>query len=539
MKACAVLAGVIVLAVLVALLALRPPAPLPATAPADRFSAARAFPDVAAIAQRPHPLRSPDQARVRDYLFVRMAALGLAPQLRPVSSPQGGLFNLLGVLPGKNRAAPAVLLMAHFDSVPAGPGAADDAAGVAALLETARALQSAPRARDVMVLLTDGEEAGLYGASGCFSADPLRAHVGAVINLEARGNRGRAVMFETHRQSGAMIEALLRAHALSGASSLMPDLYRRLPNDTDLTPALKAGFAGLNFAFFDGQGFYHRPGDTPQNLTPGSLQSIGDQALAAARALASAPALPGRGPDQVYADILGGPVLHYPPQAGWLIITLAVLALSLAGWRDLATRQTSIPGVIGGVGAFVGLLTALALALIGAGLLRARLAGPHLAPLLRHSAESLAGASLLAAGIVVVWLWLAQRALRPASLGIGALKILAVFAILLQFAAPLDAFMLAWPLLLGTVAAAHCAGQARPAPIAAPFALAALAQLFYWAGLLHALAGQESPVVLAPFAAVAAVLLLPLAPRLGRLGALGGPALAAVGLALSLAALRP
>ncbi|MDB5458438.1 MAG: peptidase [Caulobacteraceae bacterium] len=540
LKAWAAFAGVVGLALAIAVLALRPPSPASANAPAEQFSAARAFADVAAIAQRPHPIRSPEQARVRDYLFGRMVSLGLAPRLRPAASDQGGLFNLLGVLPGADRASPAVLLMAHFDSVPAGPGAADDGAGVAAVLEAARALQaSGPRGRDVMVLLTDGEEPGLYGAKAFFSGDPLRGHVGVVINLEARGNRGRAVMFETHRQGGAMVGFLTRAGALSGASSLMPDLYRRLPNDTDLTEALTRGYPGINFAFFNGFDAYHRPSDTPGNLDPGSLQSIGAQVLAAARALATAPALPGRAPDQVYADILGGPILHYPAAAGWLVLGLAVVLIGMAAWRELATKQTGIAGIAAGVGAVLGLVIVLAMALIGDGMLRGRLAGPHLAPFLRHAGEALTGAALLAAGLATLWLWSAQKALRPASLSLGGLKVLALFAILLQLAAPLDAFMLAWPLLLAAAAAAHHAGSARPSPITAPFVLVALAQLFYWAGLFYALAGQESPAVLAPFAAVATVLLLPLAPRLGRPGAFGGAALAVLGLALSLVAMRP
>ena len=75
---------------------------------------------------------------------------------------------------------------------------------MAAALETVRALKaSGPGKRDVMVLLTDGEEPGLYGAKAFFTSDPARTHVGVVINLEARGNRGRAVMFETHRQRRA------------------------------------------------------------------------------------------------------------------------------------------------------------------------------------------------------------------------------------------------------------------------------------------------------------------------------------------------
>ena len=132
-----------------------------------------------------------------------------------------------------------------------------------------------------------------------------------------------------------------------------------------------------------------------------------------------------------------------------------------------------------------------------------------------------------------------QKTLKPASLGHGALKVLSLLAIVLQLVAPPDAFMLAWPLLLAAVAAAHVAGRPRPGAIAAPFALAGLAQLFYWGGLLYALAGQESPVVLAPVALIALALALPLIPRAGRVGALGGPLLAALGLALSLAALRP
>ena len=58
---------------------------------------------------------------------------------------------LVGVLPGQDRSLPPILLMAHYDSVPASPGAADDAAGVAAILESVRAIRArraaAPRRR--------------------------------------------------------------------------------------------------------------------------------------------------------------------------------------------------------------------------------------------------------------------------------------------------------------------------------------------------------------------------------------------------------
>ena len=535
MRACATFAGVIVLALFAAVFALRPPSPAPANAPPSAFSAARAMPDVNAIARAPHPIRSAEQSRVRDYLFGRMVALGLTPQLRPVDSEKGTLFNILGVLPGADPKARALLLMAHYDSVPPGPGAADDGAGVAAVLETVRALAaSGPQARDVMVLLTDGEEPGLYGAKSFFTNDPASAHAWIAINLEARGNRGKAVMFETNRQGGALVGLLTRSGALTGASSLMPDLYRRLPNDTDPSPALQRGVAGINFAFFGGLDAYHGPSDTPERLDKGSLQSIGDQALAAARVLATTPALPGRALDQVYADILGGPILTYPADAGWLIIAAAIVCIAIAAWNGLKRDETGIAGVSGGFGAFAGLIAVLILVLPGDGLIRSQIAGRHLAPFLRRGAEVLTGAALLAAGLALVWFWLASKALRPASLRLGALKVLALLAVFLQLTAPLDAFMVAWPLLLAAIAVAFAD---RPL-IATPFALAGLAQVFYWAGLLFALIGQTTPAILVPISAVSVALLLAVAPTPGRMAALVGGAVAMVGLALTLAAMR-
>lgn len=539
MKTWAVFAGVVALSFTIAAFALRPPRPLPANASAMRFSAVRAFADVKTIAQRPHPIRSADQARVRDALFVRMADLGLAPRLRPVDSDRGGLFNLLGALPGADRAQPAVLLTAHYDSVSSGPGAADDGAGVAAILETVRALQaSGPRRRDVMVLLTDGEEAGLYGAQAFFSEDPMRAHVGVVINLEARGDRGRAVMFETHRQGGSMIGFLIGQGALTGASSLMPDLYRRLPNGTDLTEALERGYAGLNFAIFGGFDAYHRPSDTPDRLDLGSLQSLGDQALAAARALAMASAPPGRAPDQVYADILGGPILRYPMAAGWALLAVAVAGLAIAVIHALVEAQASIAGLAAGALGWTGLAVVLAFAFFADGRLRAALAAGHVAPLLRHAGETLAGEALFASGVILLWLCLARRFVGLASLRLGGLIALALLGAALQAVAPLDAFMLAWPLLLGAVSAVLIARFEGRSWVAAPVTTAALAQIFYWADLMFALAGQLNPLVLAPFAAVAGLLILISTPSSEPGALVGGSLFAASGLALSLAAMR-
>ena len=147
------------LALLLAVITLQTPRPAGADAPATAFSTARAMGDVHEIARHPHPLGSAEHARVRDHLFARMTALGLSPTpfagpLSPESirrserrgqDPAGVGYtavNLVGVLPGRDATAPAVLIMAHYDTVPGSPGAADDSAGVAAVLETVRAVRA-------------------------------------------------------------------------------------------------------------------------------------------------------------------------------------------------------------------------------------------------------------------------------------------------------------------------------------------------------------------------------------------------------------
>jgi hypothetical protein len=518
-----------------AILAMRPPAPAPADAGPGVFSAGRAMADVRAIAERPHPIGSADSLRVQAYLLKRMAQLGLDPQVQPFASARVEGRNLLGVLPGRDRQAPAILLMAHSDSVPTGPGAADDAAGVAAVLEMVRALAAAPRQRDVMVLFTDGEEPGLYGAKAFFGANPARTHVGLVINLEARGNRGRAVMFETNRNAAPLIHALVDADALAAASSLMPDLYRRLPNGTDLTEALNHDYAGLNFAFFGGMSAYHRPSDTPESLAPGSLQHIGEQALLAARALATAPALPGRAPDQAYGDILGGPVLQYPAVAGWALVVLAGAGLAAYALRLAARGRLSLAGVAAGALAFLGLLLLLALGLQALGTARIALAGHRLGPLLRNAGGLRAGVALVAFGLSLVWASLAGWRLRAESLAFGALAVLAAGAVALQAVAPLDAFVVAWP-FVGIGLALTLGGADRPW-VRAVILLAILAEILYWALMLFDLVGQTTPVALAPFAALAVAALLPCTPRADARAATAGAALAAAGAGISLLAL--
>ncbi len=344
------LVGSLALALLIAVLTLQVPAPVGAGAPATAFSAERAMIDVREIAQRPHPVGSADHARVRDLLLQRMAALGLqtstqagalSPRAVQRLEREGGsangieLTNLIGVLPGRDPRLPAVALMAHYDTVPDSAGAADDSAGVAAILEAVRAIRArGPTDRTLVVILTDGEELNLDGARAFWGGHPLRDRIGAVVNLEARGGGGRAMMFETGRGNAETIALFARAGARASggvsSNSLAVFVYELMPNGTDFTIPKERGVQGINLAFIGRPAQYHAAASTPDALDQGSVQHIGSQALQMADALLRGPTLPAATQNLVYADLFGRVIVGHAPATGWLLLGLAVLGLGAA-----------------------------------------------------------------------------------------------------------------------------------------------------------------------------------------------------------------
>jgi len=566
----AALAIALVLTVLLGVRAAHPPAPLPVSAPPKVFSADRAMIDVRAIAVRPHPTGSADNARVRDYLARRLAGMGLHVEQRHYLIDQPSLARLLqwsngrdrpselvdvlGVLPGRDPSLPALMLMAHYDTVWGSPGAPDDTAGVASALEVVRALKARGRPlRTVKLLFTDSEEIGLSGGRAFWQGDIAQNHVGIVINLESRGGGGRATMFETGVDNGAMMALFARAVRHPVANSMTVLAYRHMPNDTDFTPVRKLGIPGFNFAMLGRAALYHSPLATPDRLDPGSVQDMGGQALDLASALASSPSLPPRMRDATFFDVGGAWLIHYAPGFGWLIL-LGAAGCWGAAW--IGARRAGLV-TIGGVVA--GLASALWLAAIGAMLLETlnlvsltpspnyydRLAK---LPLLEAQAilaaiGSLIGFMALKRPRPRIWAavaplalalfgmiegggsWLALLGFIAAAIGLlagregaplwggwlGALLLLLLIALLVQWEAAQAAWLFAWPALL-TGAAAALAAWLDPRMrglgilIAAGAAVAAVAPLLPLAHLAFLAVGASIAVgwtVLLPIPAAA------------------------------------
>lgn len=341
---------------------LEPPATVAADAPPAEFSSARAMKWVRAVATKPHPMGTSANREVRDYLVGELTAIGLTPEVQRTTSmnlrwggiiPAGTVENVLARVKGTGGGK-AVLLMAHYDTVGSAPGAADDGAGVATVLETMRALKAGPPLKnDVIALLTDGEEVGLLGSSAFVQQHPWAKDVGLVLNFEARGNGGPSIMFETSEQNGWLISEFAQASPRPVANSLSYELYRLLPFDTDLRPLKESGLPGLNFAFINGPNHQHNQTDAPEFIDERSVQHHGVQALALARQfggvdLSAAPQ--GRA---IYFDLFGAFLVRYPES--WALLFAALVVLLTVGVVALGIKRGHLKGsrVAAGAGAFI------------------------------------------------------------------------------------------------------------------------------------------------------------------------------------------
>ncbi len=356
--------GIAVALVLLALLLLlavarrQPPDPRPQDAPATEFSAGRAREVLRELLGdgRPHPVGSEANVQVRDRILARLRGLGYAPEVQEgfACRPEcARVENVLARLEGSQPTG-TILLMAHYDSVAAGPGASDDTAGVAAVLEVARVLKAGPPPKNtVLFLLDDGEEQGLLGAR-VFAESPAARDVKVVVNLEARGSSGPSLMFETSGDDGWLIPLYAAGASHPTTSSVFATIYDLMPNDTDLTIFKQRGVHGLNFAYVGNPTHYHTALDNFENASPASLQHHGDNALAAVRGLAGADLASPPPGDAVFFDVLGTTVVHWPQSWTLGIAALAlvlVLAVIVLGFRR---RLLTGGGVSFGLLAFLG-----------------------------------------------------------------------------------------------------------------------------------------------------------------------------------------
>ena len=216
--------------------------------------------------------------------------------------------------------------------------------GVATLLEVAWVLKDRPLKRPLILLFNEGEELGLVGARA-FLADPLSRNVDSLINLEARGVRGPANMFETSRPNAAPVALFARAAAHPVANSFSTDVYRLMPNYTDVNSFDERGWLTLNIAPIGNETRYHSPGDELAALDHRTLQHMGDQTLALAEGLTAGPAPRGDG-DQIFMDVSGWMLIALPLRRGGAARGL-LIAFGWLAWRRGGVVRSAVVVFVG------------------------------------------------------------------------------------------------------------------------------------------------------------------------------------------------
>ena len=224
-------------------------------------------------------------------------------------------MNLVAIAEGTERPDEAVVVVAHHDTVRGSPGADDNGAGVAVLLELAARLGGRGMRRTVVLAAPDFEEIGLIGSRplvrwlrrtyrvrgalvfdpiGFWDARPGTTRVPAGIDLlfpgqaervKAREYRGDSVVAIYRRRSAELVRTWARCLAATVGRERV--LMLRDPLDLPVIgPALGLHPVVRNFSRSDHVNFwnarlpavqvtntanfrnpnYHRPTDTPETL---------------------------------------------------------------------------------------------------------------------------------------------------------------------------------------------------------------------------------------------------------------------------------
>lgn len=248
------------------------------------------------IAQEPHTIFDIEaKEKVRDYLVSELSSLGIESKLYKYegiyekrSNSLVDIENIYAEIKGKSDSY--ILLATHYDSshakkeryaeIDGSLGAADAGYALSTILETLRVIkeENIELENGIKILFTDGEEYGLLGAKEAVKEEKILDGVNYVINIEARGTEGPAVMFETSPNNNAVLD-LYKASNNPFSYSITSEIYRLLPNSTDFTVFLQNNLNGINIAVLDGIENYHTPYDNPENLSEESMQHYGDQIL--------------------------------------------------------------------------------------------------------------------------------------------------------------------------------------------------------------------------------------------------------------------
>ena len=241
------------------------------------FSIENALNHLEKISKEAHYTGSKEHKKVQSYIVTELQKMGFETEIQTQTAINKKWFaattaeNIIAKLKGSGSGK-ALLLLTHYDSNPhSSLGASDAGSGVVTILEGLRAFiaKNETQKNDIVVLISDAEELGLLGAQAFVDAHSWTKDIGLILNFEARGSGGPSYMLmETNGKNSKLLSEFLATKPnFPAANSLMYSIYKKLPNDTDLTIFREdANISGFNFAFIGDHFDYHTAQDSYERL---------------------------------------------------------------------------------------------------------------------------------------------------------------------------------------------------------------------------------------------------------------------------------
>lgn len=329
------------------------------------FSINNALSHVKAISKEVHHVGTTAHKKAQKYIVDELEKLNLTVEIQQQAVINNKWFagttteNILARIRGSENGK-ALLLLSHYDSSPhSAPGASDAGSGVAAILEGVRAFLASGKQplNDIIILISDAEELGLLGAKAFVNHHPWAKEVGLVLNFEARGSGGPSYMLmETNGKNSRLITEFIKANpTYPVANSLMYSIYKKLPNDTDLTVFREEGnINGFNFAFIGDHFDYHTAQDTFERLDSTSLAHQADYLMNTLYHFSDIDLNSlNSDKDHIYVNFPFVKLIHYP--FSWInkLLIGAVLLFIIALFLGLLLHRIQLKNITKGFAAFI------------------------------------------------------------------------------------------------------------------------------------------------------------------------------------------
>lgn len=441
-----------------------------AGAPGPGVDVARALGHIdALVALGPHPGDTAESQAAASYIEAQLQTFGVKAERAAVGTVELPPVELMGMALRKSytrvstdpnlvvRFGPpgrALLIMAHYDTVKTSPGAIDNSAAVAVLIELARVLAARPPPSPVLIAFTANEETGLVGAEAL--AAQRGDQVAFAIALDLIGGTGDLSINGASRLIGAaelgwLADAADRAGVVLRAPLAHRVVSRMWPQAerSDHGPFTRRGIAALHFYHrgHDGETIdlaYHSMRDVPARVARDAVDEIGRLLRAATEVappdetattpggdtLARGDAQNGdsagsagriasrREPTSAWRDAFWLPLARNVVVPRWLLIAVEIALAALALGVLIVLRS---PRARGGLGAIAG-AACYAVASVAVVIVERLTAGAHRAPWLHAPWPAIAAELVMLLGALA----LITRGVRRFAPWVGGTRYLAI-----------------------------------------------------------------------------------------------------------------